>query len=311
VTGLGAVLRSVVLAVLTLWLAQPGQAQELEPQRWRHLPIDTNFLSATYIHTDGEIALDPLLGLTDARSSIDTWALAYARTFELFGKSAQFRVLQPWQVGAWDGTLDGASVEANREGLADTEVRFAIHLLGAPPLEGKEYAAYRASIESEKSETLFGVAFAVQLPTGEYKPEKLINLGSNQFVFRPEIGFVHARGPWSLEVSGIASLYSTNDSYFNGNRLEIDPLYFAQANLLYRFRPDLWAAAGAGYAYGGPSTVNGIENDDERENILWGFSAGYAITPRIGITLKYIRSDSQKPIGTDSNRYIVSLSTFW
>jgi hypothetical protein len=294
---------------LLLWLSAPaGLAQELEPQRWRHLPNDTNFLSMAYIHTEADIAIDPILGLENATSSVDTGVLAYTRTFDLFGKSAQVRLLQPWQDGSWTGTLDMAPVAAERQGLADTEIRFAMHLVGAPPLERKDYAAYRASTPAE---TMFGIAFAVQLPTGEYKEEKLINLGNNAYVFRPEIGFVHDRGHWSFEASGIASFYSTNDSYFNGKRLELAPLYFVQANALYRLRPDLWIAAGAGYAIGAQSTVNGVENDDERENILWGMSAGYSIAPWLGVSLKYIRSDNQRDIGTSSDRYIISLSTLW
>ncbi len=58
-------------------------------------------------------------------------------------------------------------------------------LIGAPPLAGKAYADYRAAVEVE---TIVGVALGVQLPTGEYLEDKLINLGSNRFTFRPQVG---------------------------------------------------------------------------------------------------------------------------
>ena len=302
---------SFLAAILTLVLATvatPAATQELEPQRWRYLPVDTNFVTATYIHLDADIALDPVLGLTDATSQVDTFALAYMRTFELFGTTAQFRILQPWQSGDWKGSLNGMPVEARRRGLADTELRLAVQLFGAPALGSQEYAAFRAT---HPVHTNGGVALAVQLPTGEYMDGKLINLGTNQVILRPEIGIVHDNGRWSFEASGIASFYTRNESYFGQNTLELDPLWFVQADVLYRIRPDLWIAGGAGYAIGSESTVNGVENDDRRRNVIWGAAAGYSFAPWFGVTLKYIRSENQTEIGTSSNRYIVSVSTFW
>ncbi len=300
--------RLYIFSVLLFWPTHPSLAQELEPQRWRHLPIDTNFLTTAYVHNDADIAFDPALRIEDATVSMDTLVLGYSRTFELMGKSAQIQVVQPWQDGSWTGTVNGEPAAIGRRGFADTQVRFAIHLLGAPPSKGKDYVEYRAATEVE---TLVGVAISVQLPTGEYMDDKLINLGTNQYTLRPEIGIVHGRGRWSFEASGNLSLYTDNDSFFDGSRLELDPLFFVQTNVLYRLQPDMWVAAGAAYAIGGESTVNGVGNVDRKESILWGVAAGYSITQWLGMKLQYVRSDSQTNIGTDSDRYIVGLSTFW
>jgi hypothetical protein len=55
-----------------------------------------------------------------------------------------------------------------------------MNLYGAPPLSGKDYAAYRAKMDVE---TIVGAGLAVRLPTGQYMDDKLINLGENRFVF--------------------------------------------------------------------------------------------------------------------------------
>lgn len=298
----------IVGCTLLLWPALPTVAQELEPQRWRHLPIDTNFVNIAYIHNNSDIAFEPALRIEDATMSLDTWALGYTRTFELFAKTAQVQVIQPWQDGDWTGTVNGQPAAISREGLADTQLRFAIDLLGAPPMKVKEYAAYQASPEPK---TILGVALGIQLPTGEYFDDKLINLGTNVYTFRPEIGFVHERDRWSFETSGSVSITTDNDDFFNGNRLEQDPSYFIQTNVLYRFAPGIWAAGGVAYASGAETTVNGISNDDRKENILWGLAAGYSFTPWLGLKLQYVKSDRQVDVGNDSDRYIVSLSTFW
>jgi hypothetical protein len=56
---------------------------------------------------------------------------------------------QAYQEGRYTGLLDGIPTSIKRSGLADSVLRFAINLYGAPPLEGKEFAAYRAKANVE------------------------------------------------------------------------------------------------------------------------------------------------------------------
>ena len=92
--------------------------------------------------------------------------------------------------------------------------------------------------------------------------DKLINLGTNRYTFRPQLGVVHNRGKWSMELTGAVYIYTDNNDFFNGNRLEQDPYYTIQTHLVYTFFPGLWTAAGAGYGYGGKSTISG-----EKKNV--------------------------------------------
>ena len=115
----------------------------------------------------------------------------------------------------------------------------------------------------------------MQLPTGEYLEDQLINLGTNRFTFRPQLVVVHNRGPWSFKATAIASLYTDNDEFFDGNELEQDAFYTLEGHIVYTFRPGLWVGAGAGYGYGGESTVNGKGKGDRKENFAWGLSFGY------------------------------------
>ena len=67
-------------------------------------------------------------------------------------------------------------------------------------------------------------------------------------------------------------------------------------------------AAGGGYAAGGANTVDGVDKDDRRENILWGAGIGYSFTPWMGVKFQYIRSDAQTAVGMDSNRYLFTVT---
>ena len=283
-------------------------AQELEPRRWSHLPTGTNFTGGGYAYTEADIFLDPVLRIEDGEMEMHTWALKYIRTFELLQKSARIGFTQAYQEGRYTGLLNGVPTSIKRSGLADSVLRFAINLYGAPPLEGKEFAAYRAKVDVE---TIFGTALVVQLPTGDYMDDKLINLSTNRFTFRPQFGLVHNRGKWSMELTGAVWLYTNNNDFFNGNKLKQDPYYTIQSHLIYTFRPGLWASASAGYGYGGKSTISGVDKNDCRENLAWALSFGFPITRQLGAKVIYLSTRSQESIGQDTDSIGAAFSIFW
>ena len=297
-----------VCVFLVLGLPFLCLAQELEPRRWSHLPIGKNFVGVGYVYTKADIFFDPVLRIEDAEMEMHTWAFKYIRTFELLQKSSRIDFTQAYQEGRWSGLLNGAPASITRSGLSDSVLRFAINLFGAPPLEGKEFAAYRAKVDIE---TIFGAALVAHLPTGDYMNDKLINLGTNRFTFRPQLGVVHNRGKWSFELTGSVWLYTDNNDFFNGNKLEQDPYYTIQTHLVYNFRPGLWASASAGYGYGGESTVSGVEKNDRRENLGWALSFGLPITRQLDVKFAYRAIRAQESIGQDSNDFGMAFSIFW
>jgi len=300
--------RNFVILLLTgsLWL--PSHAQELEPRRWGHLPLGANFLGVGYVYTSGDIALDPVLQIEDADVEMHSLAAKYIHSFELLGKSARFDLVQVYQNGDWEGLLNGTPTAVSRSGWSDTTIRFAVNLLGAPPLAGKEFANYRAGVQCE---TIVGVGLVAVLPTGEYFDDKLINLGENRFSFRPQLGIVHSRGPWTAEFTGSAWLYTDNDEFWNGNLREQDPLVSVQSHLIYTFRPGLWLGASLGYDFGGQSTINGMEKDDSRGLLSWALTCGVNINRNVGIKLGYISSRTQERIGSDLDHFVLAVSVMW
>jgi hypothetical protein len=283
-------------------------AQELEPRRWSHLPSGKNFVGGGYVYTNADIFFDPVLRIEDAEMEMHTWAFKYIHTFELLEKSARIDFTQAYQEGRWSGLLNGAPASITRSGLSDSALGFAINLYGAPPLEGKEFATYRAKVDVE---TIVGAALVVHLPTGDYMSDKLINLGTNRFTFRPQLGVVHNRGKWSFEITGAVWLYTDNNDFYNGRKLEQDPYFTSQIHLVYTIRPGLWASASAGYGYGGKSTLDGVEKNDRRENLAWALSAGCPITRQFGVKFVYLSSRTQKSIGQDTDSIGMSFNIFW
>jgi len=298
----------IALAQVVVLLAIPSHAQDIEPRRWSHLPIGANFTGTAYAYSTGDILLDPALKIENAQFDLQTIVARYIRSFELLGKSARFDLIQAYQTGIWTGLLNGAPARAEREGLADTMLRFAVNLYGAPPLSGKEFAEYRANADCE---TIVGMGLVVQLPTGQYFDDKLINLGANRFLFRPQLGVVRNIGKWSGELTTAVTFFTANDAFFNGKRLQQDPVFSADANLIYTFLPGLWLAASVGYGNGGLTVVNGVANSDRQNNLGWGLGLGVPLSRAVGVKLGYTGTRTQANTGSDVDTFSCAFSVMW
>jgi hypothetical protein len=288
------------------WIAcSCAVAQDLEPRRWTHLPIDTNVLGVTYAYATGDIAVDPAIRLSDVDFRMNAAVVSYVRSFALFDTTARVDVAVPLQSGHWEGLLDGQPAAASRDGLGDPIVRLSVNLLGAPALRGPEYMEYR---RQHPRTTVLGAAVQFKLPLGEYREEKLINLGENRFMIRPQIGVLHTNGPWSLELTGSAFFFTDNDDFFGGSRLERDPLYAIQSHVVRTFEGGHWVSAGIAYAGGGEMTIDGQAKDNARDDLLFGVSWGLPIGKSQSLKLTYYRRDTLADSGLGAHNLLLGWS---
>ena len=185
-----------MLAIATFLLARSlgagRAAQEMEPRSFSPNPVGVTFVLLAFARSTGGILTDPSLPVDDVEAEIDTTVLGLGHTFGFFGRSANFGVAQPRISGQFTGTLDGEDAEASRSGFGDTKLKFTVNLLGAPALGMSEFAR-------RKPQTTLGASLTVSAPTGEYHPDKLINVGTNRWAIKPEIGVSHPVGRWTLE----------------------------------------------------------------------------------------------------------------
>jgi hypothetical protein len=297
------------LGVLLCGLCNVISAQELTPRRWSHLPSDLNVIGYGQVYTEGDIYFDPVLQAEDVEMEIHTSAIRYIRTFKFLEKSARAEFFQGYQKAEWTGKLDGVDTTANREGLTDSTFRLAVNLYGAPPLKGKAFKEYRQSVA--KKETLIGAGLIVTVPTGKYHNDKLLNVGGNRYVIRPQLGIQHNRGKWTYETTLSTWIYTKNDDFWGGNELEQDPFLAMQGHLIYTYKPGIWICGSLGYGEGGESQINGIDKSDRKRNLAWALSTGYSFTPRFGVKFAYIGTETQTDKGFDSTNFALGASYVW
>lgn len=280
-------------------------SQEVEPRRWSSIPLGFNAVGAGYVYTEGDVFFDPLLGVEDATYKGSTFVGSYIRPFKLWNKLARVDVLIPFASAKWEGLLNGVPASVQRTGFKDPRVRFSLNLTGPPPTGPKELQEYRMK---NPVFTTFGVSLAITFPFGEYFNDKLINLGDNRFVFRPQAGMVHYWGPWSFELTSSVLFYTNNNDFLNGLTQEKNPMFAAQTHLIRQLGKKYWASVSAGYNQGASSTVNLQSNNDQRANFLAAFSFGFSFAGTQGLKAAYVLSDTQRDAGSTTNSLLISWS---
>lgn len=159
--------------------------------------------------------------------------------------------------------FEGEPVSRDICGLLDPALRLTVNLYGAPAMGLAEFRSYRQDL-------IMGVSLQVGVPLGQYDPSRLVNLGTNRWMFRPEVGVSKKLGSVTAEAALGAAFFTTNDDFFGGRRREQDPIYSAQLHVIFEFRGGSWVALNGTYYAGGRTTVNGVERNDELGNTRIG-----------------------------------------
>lgn len=290
---------------LVVLLIKPNEAQELEPRRWSHLPTGVSFASAGYVYTTGDINFDPTLQIEQAQFEQKSLALSALHTGALWGKPLRLELTLPSGWSRWKGLLAGEPRSVTRQGLRDASFRLSMNVAGAPVLSGPAFAAWQAE---HPVRTTTGIGLQVTAPSGEYLEDKLLNLGGNRWVVRPQLGLLHTRHDWQFELTGSVSFYGNNDDFLVNDKQATKPLFFAQGHVIRTFRPGLWASASWGVTDGGENQINGIDRNDPRRESYWALSLGFPINRQQGIKLAWVGSRTHQDTGFDSRNLLLGWS---
>jgi hypothetical protein len=257
-------------------------AQDIEPRAYSNAPVGVNFLVAAYAHSEGGLATDPSFPLSNADLRIDTVLLGYARTLDVWGRSGKFDVILPYSWLSGSAEFEGMPREREVSGIGDPRLRFTVNFYGAPALSLKEFADYEQDL-------IVGASLQVTAPAGQYDPNKLVNLGTNRWSFKPELGVSKAWKPWTLEFAAGATFYTDNDDFLGGRTREQDPIYSVQGHVIYNFPSGAWVGLNGTYYTGGRTTVDGVTGDNLQRNSRLGATFALPVDRRNSI--KFYASD--------------------
>ena len=273
-------------------LASSAHGQSMEPRAYANAPVGLNFLIAGYVYQWGDVLLDPSLPVQNLNAKVNTAVLGYSRVLDFWGESGTLALVLPYAWVSATGDVLEQSRSVDRSGIGDLALRLSVNLYGAPALSLPEFRDYAQDI-------IVGVSFLVTAPTGHYDSTKLVNIGTNRWSFKPEVGVSKAVGSWTLEAAAGVTFFTDNDQFLGTNVRRQDPLYAAQAHAIYNFSPKLWLGLDGTYYAGGRTSVNGDLNNDLQHNSRWGATLARSLDNRNSIKLYFSSGVVAARTGTD------------
>jgi hypothetical protein len=290
--GVGKFIAAIAgLAMAVFFQTGSAGAQSLEPRIYSNTPVGMNFLISGYAYQQGNVLLDPSVPLKDVEATAHTAVLGYSRSLNVWGKSGKIDLLVPYAWLSATGTLNEEGRSRNVSGLADPAVRFSVNLFGSPALTFEEFKNFR-------QDTIIGVSLMTTVPIGQYDSDKLVNIGTNRWSVKPEVGISQALGRWTFEFAAAAIFFAENDEFLGSKTREQDPIYSFQGHLIYNFPRGIWAALNATYYTGGRTSIDGVKGDDLQRN--WRFGTTLTVPLNIHNSLKfYFSSGALTRIGGD------------
>jgi hypothetical protein len=255
-------------------------AQEIEPRAYSASPVGTTFAVAAYGGTRGDVVFDASAPFSNVTAEVDTLSLGVGRVFALGDRQASLTLLMPYQRGEASGDVGDERRSVQRSGPGDLRLRFSTLLVGGPALAPKEFAA------RPRGPSL-GASVVLVAPTGQYAADRLVNIGTNRWAAKPELGLTWPRGRWQFDLHAGVWLFTANDDFLGDRRRRQEPVLSLHTGLSYTLRPGTWIALGATHYSGGETSVDGIDDGNRQSNLRLGATLSTALGRGHSLKLTY------------------------
>ena len=172
-------------------------------------------------------------------------------------------------------TLDGKSVgnkSYSTSGFADPIILASVWLINNP---------------GEK--TWLGISGMITFPIGEYDKGRVLNPGTNQWVFETELGFIKGWGNFYLELVPTIQFYTDNNDFTSRDKtLKKDPYFVMDTHLSCDVSKTVLVSLDHYYKKGGETSVDHIALNDETNTHSLQLTLGLRIAPKQQILLQYL-----------------------
>jgi hypothetical protein len=239
------------------------KAQDLEPRAYANVPKGTNVIAVVYALSSGNVLTDPSLPVSDLKITADNIGLGYVHTFALADKLARIQVVAPVLFVTGKAKLNGIDTSITRNGFGDARIRFGINLFGSPALDRKDFRMYQQKM-------VIGASLVISVPTGLYYKDKRVNLGSNRWALKPEVGMSKRFKRLYAEAYTGVWFYTGNDEYLTSKTLKQQAVVSLQGHVSYYFKNQMWIGINGNWFNGGETLVDNTPTGDLKDNYRVG-----------------------------------------
>jgi hypothetical protein len=256
-------------------------AQFAEAHNYDNTPVGLNQIELAYGYARSNASIDTSLIVAGAKFDLNQGTISYQRTFGVLHHLAWVEASIP--LAGLGGSIGGTSIHNSTTGAGDFSYTVSALLKGGPALSVAEFADYKPT-------TIVGMSLTVSAPTGQYDPNKVLNLGSDRWSFKPELAFSHPFGPekkWQCDLYAQAYFFTDNTSYHGTQILRQDPLPAFEGHISYSFLNNMWASLDSLYSFRGDTQVNGVSQESTQRNFVLGSELNLSITTQHAVVLQF------------------------
>ena len=301
-------MRPRFLALLLLLAPAAAAAQELEPRSYSASPIGTSFFLVAYGRSTGAVLFDPTVPIDNVAGSVTYFSPGFGHVFAIGKVQALFTAQLPYAISRFTGTLvaTGGDSTMHRTGIGDAKVKLSANFIGSPALAPAEFA------KTPPQRLIVGASLAIVAPTGQYFSNKLINVGTNQWAFKPEIGASYNwKAKFYLDVYAGVWIFTSNPNFYPGTTtFTQDPLVSLQLHTSYTLRPRFFLALDGTWYSGGATHTDGGPPSERTDNTRIGALVSYGFTPKQAVKLNWSYGASAR-VGSNFTTWGLAYQVLW
>jgi hypothetical protein len=276
--------RPVIFCLAVAVLHIHAFAQFSDPRNYQNTPVGINQLELAYAYARSNTSIDTSFIVAGAKFNLNQGVIDYTRYFALLHRTAWVEANVP--IANLSGSITGTDIAGSTVGAGDSGYTAAILLKGGPAFSPEQFA-------NAKTVTSVGMSLSMTAPTGQYDANKLLNLGSDRWSFKPELAISKPFGPeqrWVFDGYANSYFYTDNRSYRGAEVLRQRALLGLEGHISYTVNNAVWASLDTRYSFLGDTTVNDVNQDDRQRNFIVGSELVVSANSRNSFTFEYAKA---------------------
>ena len=274
----------VCVALAVLHLPHRSWAQFTDAHSYDNTPVGTNQVELAYTYVHANASLDTSIVVAGAKLNVNQGIINYTRYFGFFHHLMWVEAGVP--VAGLSGSISGTNIQGSTTGAGDSAYAFAMLLKGGLALTTEQFNHYHPT-------TTLGLSLTMTAPTGSYQPNRILNLGSDRWSFKPELAWSHPFGrdqKWEFDAYANVLLYTDNTAYRGKEILRQDPLPGIEGHLSYSLTGNIWASFDTRYSFRGTTTVGEVPQDNAQQNLVLGTEMNISLNPRNTLIFEFAKA---------------------
>ena len=280
--------RPVILCFALAVLHTCACAQFTDPRNYQNTPVGINQLELAYAYVHSNTSIDTSFIVSGAKFNLNQGLIDYTRYFALLHRLAWAEATIP--IANLSGSITGTDITGSTTGTGDSAYSAGLLLKGGPALTPKQFA-------NAETTTSIGLSLSTTAPTGQYDHNKLLNLGSDRWSFKPELAISMPFGPdqrWVFDAYANTYLYTNNDRYRGLEVLRQRALLGLEGHISYTFNNTIWASLDTRYSFLGATNVSGVNQNNSQQNFIVGSELVVSPSSRNSFTFEFAKAAIHK-----------------